>query len=97
MNQEVVLGALAEHLQFDSWDGLTLLSAGTDGEDGPTPSAGALSDASLAAAVRKAGVDPLNFLRTNNAWPFFDQFDGLVNTGPTHTNVMDVQVGLIHP
>ena len=96
-NQEVVLGALAEHLQFDSWDGLTLLSAGTDGEDGPTPSAGALSDASLAAAVRKAGVDPLDFLRTNNAWPFFDQFDGLVNTGPTHTNVMDVQVGLIHP
>ncbi len=96
-NQEVVLGALVEHSQPGSWNGLTLLSAGTDGEDGPTPSAGALADRSLAEAVSEAGVNPADFLTTNNAWPFFDEFAGLVNTGPTHTNVMDVQVGLVQP
>ena len=96
-NQEVVLGAVAEDSQPGSWGGLTLLSAGTDGEDGPTPSAGALADHVLAVAVHEAGVNPADFLMTNNAWPFFNKFNGLVNTGPTHTNVMDVQVGLAHP
>jgi glycerate-2-kinase len=76
---------------------VTLLSGGTDGEDGPTPSAGALADEALVAAVRQRGIIPNDYLRINNAWPFFDQLGGLLNTGVTHTNVMDVQVGLVHP
>jgi glycerate-2-kinase len=31
----------------------------------------------------------------NNSYAFFDQTGGLLKTGPTHTNVMDVQVVLI--
>lgn len=96
-NQEVVLSALADCPQPERWHGLTLLSGGTDGEDGPTPSAGAVADASTATHMNEAGLDPDQYLSTNNAWPFFDQLDSLLNTGPTHTNVMDVQVGLVLP
>jgi len=96
-NQEVVLSAIAERPQPELWQGVTLLSGGTDGEDGPAPSAGALADEALVAAVRQRGIIPNDYLRINNAWPFFDQLGGLLNTGVTHTNVMDVQVGLVHP
>lgn len=96
-NQEIVLSAMAGHPQPDAWRGLTLLSGGTDGEDGPTPAAGAVADESVMTAMNASALDPDHHLRTNNAWPFFRQLDALLNTGPTHTNVMDVQVGIVLP
>ncbi len=72
-----------------------LLSAGTDGEDGPTDAAGAILDGELLARLAQANLDPRDFLRRNDAYRFFEQLGGLIKTGPTHTNVCDVRVVLV--
>jgi hypothetical protein len=76
-------------------DGIALLSGGTDGEDGPTDAAGAVLDDEILHRARELGLDPFEFLAINNSYPFFEQCGGLLKTGPTHTNVMDVRVALI--
>lgn len=93
-NQEVALAAL-ERLREDGLKRVVLLSGGTDGEDGPTDAAGAVSDADVLESARSQGLDPAEFLSINNAYPFFERTGGLLKTGPTHTNVMDVRVGLV--
>ena len=74
-----------------------LLSGGTDGIDGPTEAAGAWATPDTAERARAAGCDPEAHLDDNNAYPLFDATGQLLQTGPTHTNVMDVHVGLVHP
>jgi glycerate 2-kinase len=93
-NQQLVLAAL-EHLADDGATGIALLSGGTDGEDGPTDAAGALLDQALLADARRRGLDIADFLRRNDAYHFFDPLDGLIRTGPTHTNVCDVRVVVV--
>ncbi len=93
-NQELVLAAI-ELLWTDGMDRICLVSGGTDGEDGPTDAAGAFADAALITNAKSLGLDPAEFLRWNNAYPFFQQAGGLLKTGPTHTNVMDVRVALV--
>lgn len=94
-NQEVALGgALA--LEETSTPAV-LLSGGTDGIDGPTEAAGAWATPDTAERARAAGCDPEAHLDDNNAYPLFDATGQLLRTGPTHTNVMDVHVGLVHP
>ena len=94
-NQEVALGgALA--LEETSTPAV-LLSGGTDGIDGPTEAAGAWATPDTAERARAAGCDPEAHLDDNNAYPLFDALGHLLRTGPTHTNVMDVHVGLVHP
>ncbi|NOY40465.1 MAG: DUF4147 domain-containing protein [Planctomycetes bacterium] len=88
-NQQLTLAALAG---LDDWQGLALLSAGTDGEDGPTDAAGAFVDEQIVAAARNLNLDPLDYLRRNDAYHFFAQSGGLLITGPTHTNVCDLRV-----
>ena len=51
----------------------------------------------MAAQARAAGLDPEAHLAENDAYPLFAEIGQLLRTGPTHTNVMDVQVGLVHP
>jgi len=93
-NQELVLAA-GLHLWDDDWSRLVILSGGTDGEDGPTDAAGAWFDADVRNQAEKLKLDPQACLAINNTYPFFAQSGGLLLTGPTHTNVMDVRVGLI--
>lgn len=93
-NQQLVLAAL-DALKDTHLDGLLLLSGGTDGEDGPTDAAGAWIDAGICEAARHEGVDPRPYLEINNAYRFFERVGGLLKTGPTHTNVMDLRVALI--
>lgn len=93
-NQELVLGAVAA-LWEDGMNGIAVLSGGTDGEDGPTDAAGAVAEATLVNEAKRQGLTPQPFLSINNSYAFFDQTGGLLKTGPTHTNVMDVQVVLI--
>ncbi|MEJ5202282.1 MAG: glycerate kinase [Anaerolineales bacterium] len=87
-NQELVLGAvegLADVPQS------LLISLATDGGDGPTDAAGAVaSDATLARA-RALGLDPQDYLKRNDAYHFFEPLDDLLKTGPTQTNVNDLQ------
>lgn len=93
-NQELALAAIA-----DCWTtGMTrycVLSGGTDGEDGPTDAAGAVADQSVLDHARKLSLDPAAFLADHNSYEFFHRTGGLLITGPTHTNVMDVRVALI--
>ena len=90
-NQQLALAALAR-LADDGADGIALLSAGTDGEDGPTDAAGALVDADVLAAARRLGLDAGDYLARNDAYHFFAPLDALVRTGPTQTNVCDLRV-----
>ncbi|MEE9262926.1 MAG: MOFRL family protein, partial [Vicinamibacteria bacterium] len=71
-----------------------ILSAGTDGTDGPTDAAGAFVDGTTLARARSAGLDTDTFLRGNDSYTFFDNLGDLLRTGPTGTNVMDLVVGL---
>jgi glycerate 2-kinase len=96
-NQELVLAAAVRLLAEGSQDGITILSGGTDGEDGPTDAAGAMCDEAVLASARSLGLDPAEFLAVNNSYPFFEQTGGLLKTGPTHTNVMDLRVVLVSP
>lgn len=94
-NQELVLAAMAEFPNPSSWQGLAMLSGGTDGEDGPTDAAGAFCDEALICRMAEKDIDPASFLAQHNSYYFFDALDGLLRTGPTHTNVMDLRVALV--
>jgi hydroxypyruvate reductase/glycerate 2-kinase len=90
-NQDFVL-ALADKLGDDGMTGVCVLSGGTDGEDGPTDAAGAVATAETRARATALGFDPADHLRRHDAYPLFDAVGGLVRTGLTGTNVMDVRV-----
>jgi hydroxypyruvate reductase len=70
-------------------------SIGTDGIDGPTDAAGAIVDSTTAQRATARGLDATGFLNNNDSFNFFSALDDLVRTGPTGTNVGDVQVALI--
>jgi glycerate-2-kinase len=95
-NQELVLAAV-RRLWDDGMAGIALLSGGTDGEDGPTDAAGAVADAELISRAKSLNLAPDEFLAINNSYPFFEQTDSLLKTGPTHTNVMDLRVVVVAP
>ncbi len=87
--------ALAFAIQIEGISGITLLSAGTDGTDGPTDAAGALVDGHTVQMARAFGMDPHRCLDNNDSYSFFKKTGGLFVTGPTGTNVMDIQIILI--
>ncbi len=91
-NQEFVLAA-AMHVA--GLPAVVILSAGTDGTDGPTDAAGAIADGSTVARARQLGLDPEEFLQRNDSYHFFDKLNDLIRTGPTRTNVMDVRLMLV--
>jgi hydroxypyruvate reductase len=71
-------------------------SVGTDGTDGPTDAAGAVADNSTLAGSLKSGADfPARCLGNNDSYEFFRRTGGLIITGPTRTNVMDLHLILI--
>ena len=74
---------------------LAILAFGTDGTDGPTDAAGAFADAGTLARGASAGVDARVSLAANDAYSFFSREGGLLVTGPTGTNVMDIQLVLV--
>jgi glycerate-2-kinase len=92
-NQQLVLAA-AESLGSEA-SGLTIFSAGTDGEDGPTDAAGALIDQSILDDARRRAMSCADYLRRNDAYHWFEPLGGLVKTGPTDTNVCDLRVVLV--
>lgn len=96
-NQELALAYLnaLSGLKPELADRLCFLSGGTDGNDGPTDAAGAFADSGLLAASRRAGLYPRDFLASNDSYHFFEKIGGLLKTGPTNTNVCDLQISLI--
>ena len=92
-NQEFAL-ALAPWL---SRGPLVAASVGTDGVDGPTDAAGAYVDGTTIPRANDLGLDWRASLDANDAWTFFAALGDLIRTGPTGTNVGDVQVVLARP
>jgi glycerate 2-kinase len=94
-NQEL---ALAFAMEIAGSKGISMLSAGTDGTDGPTDAAGAIVDGTTAPTARSLGIDPAACLEDNDSYGFFQRLDTLsaskshLKTGPTGTNVMDIQI-----
>jgi glycerate 2-kinase len=93
-NQEFAL-AVAATLGPEAMQRVVVLSGGTDGEDGPTDAAGAVADADALPEATARGLDGRDFLKRHDAYPFFEAVAGLIRTGLTQTNVMDVRVILI--
>jgi hydroxypyruvate reductase/glycerate 2-kinase len=93
-NQEFVL-AMLHRLGEDGMRGVAVLCGGTDGEDGPTDAAGAVADEGTWLAIRQRRLDVTHHLDRHDAYPLFDAVGGLIRTGLTHTNVMDVRVLLV--
>ena len=75
--------------------GVALLSAGTDGTDGPTDAAGAYADGTTLARAQAAGIDLAAVLADNDSYTAFSALGDLCITGPTGTNVMDLVIGLV--
>jgi len=91
-NQELALAAGIEISRTDLL--CVLLSGGTDGRDGPTDAAGAWVTPDMMRRAEESGIDAQAMLENNDAYHFFEATRGLLKTGPTHTNVMDLQIGL---
>jgi hydroxypyruvate reductase len=89
-NQEFAL-AMARPLAGAA---VAVLSAGTDGVDGPTDAAGAFVDGATLARAEACGLSAERALRDNDSYPFFDQLGDLLRGGPTGTNVMDVKIAV---
>ncbi|OHV83240.1 glycerate kinase type-2 family protein [Mesorhizobium sp. ORS 3428] len=71
------------------------LSGGTDGRDGPTDAAGALVDSGSAERMRRHGCRPEAHLSNNDSYPALAASGDLLLTGPTGTNVADLQILLM--
>jgi hydroxypyruvate reductase len=91
-NMEFVLAAA---MDIDGMSGVTVLSGGTDGTDGPTDSAGAVADGNTVRRAEERGYRAEECLRRNDSYNFFKNIDDLLITGPTMTNVMDLRIILV--
>jgi glycerate 2-kinase len=91
-NQEF---ALAGAIELDGMKDVLLFSAGTDGTDGDTDAAGAMSDGNTCTRALQAGMSPSRHLEANDSYPFFARLGDLVITGPTRTNVMDIRLVMV--
>jgi glycerate-2-kinase len=86
---------LAAATELSGIPNLMLLSAGTDGSDGETDAAGAFADGSTVSRAEALGLAAGRYLSDNNSYTYFKSLQDLLITGPTQTNVMDVQILLI--
>ncbi len=88
-NQEL---ALAAALRMSGYKGVAIGSLATDGIDGPTDAAGALSDGTTVTRGRKLGMEPEEYMRNNDSYHYFSKLKDLITTGPTGTNVNDIMI-----
>ena len=93
-NQEFALAAA--FMLVRRFPEAVIASVGTDGTDGPTDAAGAVVDTTSPLRAVEHGLHrPEHYLAANDSYAFFDALGDLVRTGPTDTNVGDLQVALI--
>ncbi|MCI4322881.1 MAG: DUF4147 domain-containing protein [Thermoplasmata archaeon] len=91
-NQEFALRAARA---LDAKDGVVVLSAGTDGIDGPTDAAGGWADGRTLRRAGEMGINLPQALSEHASYAALDQLGQLWRPGPTGTNVMDLHVGLL--
>jgi hydroxypyruvate reductase len=90
-NQQFALACALELQKYPS-ERLTVLSAGSDGIDGNTRSAGAIADPTTVARARVFGFNPEKSLADFNACPLFTALGDAVVTGPTGHNLRDLRL-----
>lgn len=73
---------------------ITVLSAGTDGQDGSSPAAGAVADGQTLQRARAAHLDPRDFARRSDSYNFFRPLGDAIETGPTGNNLRDLRIFL---
>jgi glycerate 2-kinase len=97
-NQELALAFLQEIATCDAAaaQGIYFLSGATDGNDGPTDAAGAFASADILDQSRRQGLSIPSYLGRNDSYHFYEAVGGLLKTGPTNTNVCDLQICLIY-
>jgi glycerate 2-kinase len=88
--------ALAAAIALDGLEGVALAACATDGVDGPTNAAGAIVTGGTAARARSMGLEPGAYLANNDSYTFFEKVGGLIQTGPTGTNVNDIALLLAY-
>ncbi len=86
-NQEM---ALACALAIDGLPNTLIAALGTDGTDGPTDAAGAITTGETVGRAQAIGLDAQAHLANNDSYHFFQALDDLIITGPTGTNVNDL-------
>ena len=87
-NQEMILGSVIELSNKE----IVFASFATDGIDGMSDAAGAIADGSTFSRAQKNNINPDSFLENNNSYEFFKTLNDVFMTGPTGTNVMDLQI-----
>jgi hydroxypyruvate reductase/glycerate 2-kinase len=87
--------ALQTAIRLQNINGVTFLSAGTDGNDGNTDAAGAVVDSETVHDALSMNIVPEDYLGKFDSNRFFRRAGGLILTGPTMTNVMDIAIALI--
>ena len=95
-NQELALSFLANADKVPSSLDWLLLSIGTDGIDGPTDAAGGIIDNASIEALSKSNLNIHEYLDNNDSYTFLDSIASLYKTGPSGTNVADIQIILIN-
>jgi len=95
-NQEMALSFMDDMGRSPGFaERIFFISAGTDGNDGPTDAAGAFATLEIYNRARDLGLDPEKYITASDSYHFFEQAGGLLKTGPTGTNVCDIQVLLV--
>ncbi|WP_245748034.1 glycerate kinase type-2 family protein [Methanolobus profundi] len=87
--------ALSFGIEVSDLEGVLMLAAGTDGNDGTTDSAGAFADGMTLQRGKDLQLDARRELYANNSHYFFEETGDLIVTGPTGTNVMDIYIVLV--
>jgi len=87
-NQEMVLSGV----ESIAGENIVFASFATDGIDGKSDAAGAIADDFTLTRAYKKDINPTEFLKNNDSYEFFNKLDDLLITGPTGTNVMDIQI-----
>jgi|WetSurMetagenome_2_1015567.scaffolds.fasta_scaffold158471_1 glycerate 2-kinase len=92
-NTELALASVSELADFP---GVILVTLASDGEDGPTDSAGAVVTPDTYRRAVSASLHPADFLSNNDSYNFFSTLDDLLKPGPTGTNVNDLVFMFTH-
>jgi glycerate 2-kinase len=92
-NQQFVMACALELEQYQGQQ-LTVLSAGSDGIDGNTQSAGAIADPTTVTRAHVFGYHLKSSLAAFDACPMFTALGDAVVTGPTGHNLRDLRLFL---
>lgn len=88
-NQHLILSFLEK---FPKNKSITILSAASDGIDGNSNSAGAIINNQSLKKAKLLNLDVKEYLKSFNSNEFFKKTDDLINTGPSHNNMLDVLI-----